>query len=65
MFSRILMLGVSPITLNELTSGYNIATNISNDERFNAMLGFSEDDYLLSAARTYTFVSYYFTYAVF
>ena len=44
MFSRILMLGVSPITLNELTSGYNIATNISNDERFNAMLGFSETD---------------------
>jgi hypothetical protein len=44
MFSRILMLGVSPITLNELTSGYNIAMNISNDERFNAMLGFSETD---------------------
>ena len=44
MFNRILMLGVSPITLNELTSGYNIATNISNDPSFNAMLGFSETD---------------------
>jgi hypothetical protein len=44
MFSRILMLGVSPITLNELTSGYNIATNISNEPSFNAMLGFSETD---------------------
>ena len=44
MFDRIIMLGVSPITLDDLTSGYNIALNITMDRRFNQMLGFSEDD---------------------
>ena len=44
MFARILMMGVSPVTLDDLTSGYNIATNISFNEDFNLMLGFSETD---------------------
>ena len=44
MFDRIIMLGVSPITLDDLTSGYNIALNMSIDQRFNQMLGFSEDE---------------------
>jgi hypothetical protein len=44
MFDRIIMLGVSPITLDDLTSGYNIAMNITMDPWFNQMLGFSEDD---------------------
>ena len=44
MFDRIIMLGVSPITLDDLTSGYNIALNMSIDPRFNQMLGFSEDE---------------------
>ena len=44
MFDRIIMLGVSPITLDDLTSGYNIALNMSLDTRFNQMLGFSEQD---------------------
>lgn len=44
MFDRIIMLGVSPITLDDLTSGYNIALNMSLDVRFNQMLGFSEKD---------------------
>lgn len=44
MFERIIMMGVSPITLDDLTSGYNIATNITMDEWFNQMLGFSEED---------------------
>lgn len=44
MFDRIIMLGVSPITLDDLTSGYNIALNMSLDARFNQMLGFSEND---------------------
>ena len=43
-FDRIIMLGVSPITLDDLTSGYNIALNITMDPRFNQMLGFAEDD---------------------
>ena len=44
MFDRIIMLGVSPITLDDLTSGYNIALNMTIDPRFNQMLGFSEDE---------------------
>ena len=43
-FERILFMGVSPITLNDLTSGFNIATNISLHPTFNMMLGFSEED---------------------
>lgn len=43
-FTRILMMGVLPVTLDDLTSGYNIATNISLRKQFNMMLGFSEDD---------------------
>ena len=43
-FDRIIMLGVSPITLDDLTSGYNIALNMTIDPRFNQMLGFSEDE---------------------
>ena len=41
---RIFMTGVSPVTMDDLTSGFNIAANISQDAAFNAMLGFSEDE---------------------
>lgn len=44
MFSRIFLIGVSPVTLDDLTSGYNIDWGISQDPRFNAMLGFSDSD---------------------
>ena len=44
MFARILMMGVSPVTMDDVTSGYNIASNISMRPEFNLMLGFSEDD---------------------
>lgn len=44
MFSRVFLIGVSPITLDDLSSGYNIGWNISQDPRFNYMLGFSESD---------------------
>jgi len=37
------MSGVSPVTMDDLTSGFNIATNISQDENFNAMVGFTYD----------------------
>ena len=42
MFSRVFLIGVSPVTLDDLSGGYNIDWNISQDFRFNAMLGFSE-----------------------
>lgn len=44
MFNRIFMMGVSPITLDDLSSGYNIDWNISTDETFNAMMGFDETE---------------------
>lgn len=44
MFERIFMTGVSPVTLDDLTSGFNIGWNISTDFQFNMMLGFSETD---------------------
>jgi len=44
MFARIFLMGVSPVTLDDLSSGYNIDWGISNDPRFNAMMGFSETD---------------------
>ena len=43
-FERVLMLGVSPVTMDDLTSGYNIATNITARGSFNQMLGFSEEE---------------------
>ncbi len=45
-FDRIYMTGVSPVTMDDLTSGFNIATNISQDAVFNSMLGFSEEECL-------------------
>ena len=44
MFERIFMTGVSPVTLDDLTSGFNIGWNISTKHQFNMMLGFSEVD---------------------
>ena len=45
-FDRIYMTGVSPVTMDDLTSGFNIASNISQDEAFNSFLGFSEEECL-------------------
>ena len=44
MFSRVFLTGVSPVTLDGLSSGYNIDWNISQAPDFNYMLGFSESD---------------------
>ena len=44
LFTRIFMIGVSPVTLDDLTSGFNIALNLSTDYSFNQMLGFSTED---------------------
>lgn len=42
--SRIFMTGVSPVTLDDLTSGFNITSNISLHEDFNAFAGFTTED---------------------
>lgn len=44
MFTRIFMTGVSPVTLDDLTSGFNIGWHISAKPAFNQMLGFSTED---------------------
>ncbi len=41
---RIFATGVSPITLDSLTSGFNIADNITREEAFNEMMGFTENE---------------------
>jgi len=38
---RLFITGVTPITLDSLTSGFNIGDNISNDNAFNEMAGFT------------------------
>ena len=43
-FERIFMMGVSPVTLDDVTSGYNVGWNISVKPEFNEMLGFSTKD---------------------
>ena len=45
-FDRIFMTGVSPVTMDDLTSGFNIATNLTLDAACNATLGFSEAEVL-------------------
>jgi uncharacterized protein YqfB (UPF0267 family) len=41
---RCFITGVSPVTLDDLTSGFNIGTNYTTSASFNSMLGFSEDE---------------------
>ena len=43
-FERIFMIGVSPVTLDDVTSGFNIGWNISIKPEFDEMLGFSTTD---------------------
>ena len=40
----IFITGVSAVSLDSVTSGFNIAKNISADSRFNAMAGFTHDE---------------------
>ena len=41
---RIFITGVAPITLDSLTSGFNISSDKTQDERFNEMMGFTENE---------------------
>ena len=43
-FDKIFMMGVSPVTLDDVTSGFNIGWNISTKPEFDKMLGFSTED---------------------
>ena len=41
---RVFVTGVSPVTLDDLTSGFNIGTNYSLSYGFNEMVGFTEQE---------------------
>ena len=41
---RLFVTGVSPITMDDVTSGFNIGVNLSLRPEFNEMLGFTEDE---------------------
>jgi hypothetical protein len=45
-FNRIVLTGVSPVTLDDLTSGFNIARNVTQSPKYNQVLGFSTDEVL-------------------
>lgn len=42
--SRIFITGVTPISIDSMTSGFNIASNLTNDQKYAAMFGFTEDE---------------------
>jgi hypothetical protein len=44
MFDRIVLTGVSPVTLDDLTSGFNIARNVTLFPEYNQVLGFSTEE---------------------
>jgi hypothetical protein len=41
---RIMLTGITPIMLDDLTSGFNISYNISLEEKYNEMLGFTSEE---------------------
>ena len=41
---RLFITGVSPLAMDDVTSGFNIGRNLSLSPEFNAMLGFTEDE---------------------
>ena len=41
---RVFVTGVSPVTMGDLTSGFNIGTNYSLEYEFNEMTGFTEEE---------------------
>jgi hypothetical protein len=42
MIDRIFITGVTPITMDSMTSGFNIATDITNQNKYNDLLGFTK-----------------------
>jgi len=41
---KMFITGVTPITLDSLSSGFNIVSNISHHKYFNAMAGFTQEE---------------------
>jgi hypothetical protein len=49
---RIFITGISPVMLNDLTSGFNIADNLSLKRKYNEMMGFTQEEVLALMAET-------------
>ena len=49
---KMFITGVTPITLDSLSSGFNIVSNISNEEIFNGMAGFNQEEVNYSLKNT-------------
>ena len=41
---RLFITGISPVTMDDVTSRFNIGTNIATNERFNSLDGFNEQE---------------------
>ncbi|WP_106830836.1 ATP-binding protein [Parabacteroides pacaensis] len=41
---RLFITGVSPVTMDDVTSGFNIGTNITTNPQFNSLVGFSREE---------------------
>ncbi|MDR1341712.1 MAG: ATP-binding protein [Prevotellaceae bacterium] len=41
---RIFITGISPVMLNDLTSGFNIANNLTLESAYNEMMGFTQEE---------------------
>ncbi len=42
--SKLFITGVSPLTMDDVTSGFNIGENVATDDRFNQMVGFNRQE---------------------
>jgi hypothetical protein len=49
---RIFITGISPIMLDDLTSGFNIATNLTMNETLNEIMGFTTEEVMGIAGKT-------------
>jgi len=49
---RIFATGVSPVTLDSLTSGFNIGKNLSRSQKLNEMMGFTAEEVSLLVTET-------------
>ena len=42
--ARIFITGVTPVSVDSMTSGFNIASNVTNDQKYAAMFGITRDE---------------------
>ena len=59
---RCFITGVSPVTMDDLTSGFNIGTNYSLSPKFNEMIGFTEEE--VRQMLTYSSTTSHFNHTV-